>query len=86
MVKIVYEVVEHDGGWAYRVNGAFSERFDSHSDAIQAATIAAKTHQQRDESDQEAASLLNMHSPERLNLEILDCSRNRRRFSLSDRV
>jgi len=25
MTRIVYEVVEHDGGWAYRVNGVFSE-------------------------------------------------------------
>ena len=25
MTKITYEVVEHDGGWAYRVDGVFSE-------------------------------------------------------------
>ena len=30
MTKITYEVVEHDGGWAYRVDGAFSETFPSH--------------------------------------------------------
>jgi len=29
MTRIVYEVVEHDGGWAYRVNGVFSETFSS---------------------------------------------------------
>ncbi len=23
MTKVVYEVVEHDGGWAYRVDGVF---------------------------------------------------------------
>jgi hypothetical protein len=30
MNKITYEVVEHDGGWAYRVDGVFSETFPSH--------------------------------------------------------
>ena len=29
MTKITYEVVEHDGGWAYRVGGVFSEAFPS---------------------------------------------------------
>ena len=24
MTKIIYEIVEHDGGWAYRVDGVFS--------------------------------------------------------------
>ena len=24
MAKVTYEMVEHDGGWAYRVNGVFS--------------------------------------------------------------
>ncbi len=27
MTKITYEIVEHDGGWAYRVDGVFSETF-----------------------------------------------------------
>ena len=27
MTKVVYEIVEHDGGWAYRVDGTFSEAF-----------------------------------------------------------
>jgi hypothetical protein len=30
MTKITYEIVEHDGGWAYRVDGVFSETFPSH--------------------------------------------------------
>lgn len=30
MTKITYEIVEHDGGWAYRVDGVFSESFPSH--------------------------------------------------------
>ena len=29
MTKIIYEVVEHDGGWAYRVDGVYSETFPS---------------------------------------------------------
>jgi len=27
MSKITYEIVEHDGGWAYRVDGVYSEPF-----------------------------------------------------------
>ena len=42
MTKVTYEIVEHDGGWAYRVNGVFSETFVSHDAARQAAERAAK--------------------------------------------
>lgn len=42
MTKIVYEVVEHDGGWAYKVDGVFSETFESHDIARRAAERAAK--------------------------------------------
>jgi uncharacterized protein DUF2188 len=42
MTKITYEVVEHDGGWAYRVNGVFSEPYPSHDMARKAAERAAK--------------------------------------------
>jgi hypothetical protein len=41
MAKVTYEVVEHDGGWAYRVNGVFSETFPSHDVARKAAERAA---------------------------------------------
>jgi hypothetical protein len=41
MAKIIYEVVEHDGGWAYRVDGVFSETFPSHDKARHAADRAA---------------------------------------------
>jgi len=41
MTKVVYEIVEHDGGWAYRVDGVFSETFGSHADALAAARIAS---------------------------------------------
>ena len=42
MTKIIYEVVEHDGGWAYQVDGVFSETFPSHDVARRAADRAAK--------------------------------------------
>jgi hypothetical protein len=42
MAKIIYEIVEHDGGWAYRVDGAFSETFPSHDAARRAAERAAR--------------------------------------------
>jgi hypothetical protein len=42
MPKIVYEIVKHDGGWAYRVDGVFSETFPSHDLARRAAEHAAK--------------------------------------------
>jgi hypothetical protein len=41
MTKIVYHIVEHDGGWAYQVDGAFSETFPSHEAARRAALLAA---------------------------------------------
>jgi hypothetical protein len=42
MTKVVYEIVKHDGGWAYRVNGTYSERFPTHDEARQAASRAAR--------------------------------------------
>jgi hypothetical protein len=42
MTKITYEIVEHDGGWAYRANGVFSEAFPSRDMARKAAERVAK--------------------------------------------
>jgi hypothetical protein len=42
MTKVTYEIVEHDGGWAYRVGGTLSETFASHDLARRAAERAAK--------------------------------------------
>ncbi len=39
--KLIYEVVEHDDGWAYRVEGSFSETFPSKELAQAAAQRAA---------------------------------------------
>jgi hypothetical protein len=41
MVKVVYEVVEHDGGWAYKFGNVFSETFPTHEAAHAAAARAA---------------------------------------------
>lgn len=46
MTKLVYEVVRHDGGWAYRVDGVYSETFASHTLAAKAAHAAASKQQQ----------------------------------------
>jgi hypothetical protein len=42
MSKIIYEIVRHDGGWAYQVDGVFSETFASHDQARRAAEYAAR--------------------------------------------
>ncbi len=41
MPKVTYEIVEHDGGWAYKVGATFSETFPSHDAAHMAAERAA---------------------------------------------
>jgi hypothetical protein len=42
MTHVTYEVVEHDGGWAYKVGDVFSETFATreraHAAAVQAAS------------------------------------------------
>ncbi len=42
MTGVTYEIVEHDGGWAYRVDGVFSEPYPTHDLARQAAERAAQ--------------------------------------------
>jgi hypothetical protein len=42
MSKLVYHIVEHDGGWAYQADGAYSETFPSHDAARAAAQHAAQ--------------------------------------------
>jgi hypothetical protein len=42
MSQVTYKIVEHDGGWAYTVNGAFSETFATRAAALAAARRAAK--------------------------------------------
>lgn len=42
MTKITYAIVEHDGGWAYKVGDVYSEPFPSHDEARSAAERAAR--------------------------------------------
>ncbi|MDQ0454537.1 DUF2188 domain-containing protein [Rhizobium paknamense] len=49
MVKVTYEIVPHDEGWAYRLDGAYSETFASHDEALEAARIVMRELQISDE-------------------------------------
>jgi hypothetical protein len=42
MAKVTYEIVEHDGGWAYRVETTYSETYPSREEARAAAERAAR--------------------------------------------
>ncbi|MGB6449051.1 MAG: DUF2188 domain-containing protein [Xanthobacteraceae bacterium] len=42
MPNVTYEIVQHDGGWAYKVDGVFSESFPTHAEALAAAQVAAR--------------------------------------------
>jgi hypothetical protein len=42
MPDVIYEIVEHDGGWAYKVDGVFSETFPTRAEALEAARAAAE--------------------------------------------
>jgi hypothetical protein len=41
MTHVTYKIVRHDDGWAYTVDGVFSEPFRSHAEALAAARTAA---------------------------------------------
>src|ERR1700716_2961025 len=41
MSHVTYKIVQHDGGWAYTVDGVFSEPFATHAAALAAAKRAA---------------------------------------------
>jgi hypothetical protein len=34
MPDVTYEIVQHDGGWAYKVDGVFSEPFPTPAEAL----------------------------------------------------
>jgi len=42
MTVVTYEIIQHDGGWAYRAEGTYSETFASHDAALRAARKAAR--------------------------------------------
>jgi len=41
MSHVTYKIVQHDGGWAYTVDGVFSEAFATRAAALAAAKRAA---------------------------------------------
>jgi hypothetical protein len=41
MAHVTYQIVRHDDGWAYTVNGIFSEPYPTHAEALAAARAAA---------------------------------------------
>lgn len=45
MPKVTYHVVQHESGWAYKVEDVFSETFASHDEARAAAELAAAEQQ-----------------------------------------
>jgi hypothetical protein len=51
MTHVVYEVIEHDGGWAYKVGGVFSETFATRQLAHAAAARAAREQRAPGESE-----------------------------------
>jgi hypothetical protein len=42
MTRIVYEIVPHDGGWAFKLGDTISETFRSHEAAVAAAQRVAR--------------------------------------------
>ena len=42
MSEVTYEIVEHDGGWAYKVAGVFSEPFPTHAACLLYTSDAAE--------------------------------------------
>src|SRR6516164_4887537 len=51
MVHVTYKVVRHEDGWAYTVNGVFSESFPTHEEAREAARRAAAEQRQPGQSE-----------------------------------
>lgn len=45
MAKLTYTIVEHDGGWAYKVGETYSGTFPSHAQALHAAEMASAEQQ-----------------------------------------
>lgn len=45
MTEIHYKIVEHDGGWTYKLGDVFAETYRTHDDAAAAARAAAAEQQ-----------------------------------------
>jgi len=46
MTDITYRIVEHDGGWAYKLGEVFSETFPTREAAVRAARRVAADQEQ----------------------------------------
>lgn len=47
MARFHYKIVQHDGGWAYTLDGAYSEAFTSRAEAMKAVKrVVAEQHAQ----------------------------------------
>jgi hypothetical protein len=53
--SVQYEIVEHDGGWAYRAGGTYSETYPTH-DAARAAAERAASEQRAPEDGERGIS------------------------------
>ncbi|SMQ74117.1 hypothetical protein SAMN06295905_2285 [Devosia lucknowensis] len=51
MAHVTYDVVEHDGGFAYKVGDVFSETYPTHRAAHEAALAAAQRQQVAGDSE-----------------------------------
>lgn len=45
MSKIVYDIVEHNGGWAFKFENTLSQTYPTHADALAAAKRVAMEQQ-----------------------------------------
>lgn len=50
MTKITYDIIEHDGGWAFKLGDTISETFTSHNAAYAAAKRVALEQQRPGET------------------------------------
>ncbi len=51
MVHVTYKVVRHEDGWAYTVDGVFSEGFPTHQEALETARRVAAEQRQPGQSE-----------------------------------
>jgi hypothetical protein len=51
MSRIVYRIVQHDGGWAYTADGVFSETYPTREAALARARIVAAEQRAPGESE-----------------------------------
>lgn len=50
MATIHYRIVQHDGGWAYKLGDVFSETFRTREEALRTAHRAAREQERPDET------------------------------------